>query len=302
MKKFPAVLLAVIGFSLASPVQAQKNYPPKIEGAKEVIYKEIGDTSLKLWIFSPEEEASAPRPAIVFFFGGGWRSGSPTQFVPQSRILADRGMVAIVADYRVASRHGTKAKDCVEDARDAMRYLRKNAAKLGIDPHRLAAGGGSAGGHIAACLGVIEADPESRPDALALFNPACVLAPLDGSPVWPEEKQADLAKRMGVEPEALSPVHHVTSKAPPTIVFHGREDSTVPFSTAEAFAKKMEKAGVACELHGYEGEGHGFFNYGRQPKSGEEPAFDRTVAQTQAFFEELQWIAKQSADSPEKSD
>ena len=279
---------------LASPGHAQKNYPPKIEGATEVAYKEVGDTELKLWVFSPEGEASAPRPAIVFFFGGGWRSGSPTQFVPQSQYLADRGMVAIVADYRVASRHGTQAKDCVEDARDAMRFLRKESERFGIDPNRLAAGGGSAGGHIAACLGVLEADKASRPNALALFNPACVLAPLDGESPWTENRKAELTERMGVDPEALSPAHHVTDKAPPAVIFHGKADSTVPYATAEAFARKMEEAGVACVLHGYEDEGHGFFNAGRKSKSGGRPALELTLEQLDAFLVELGWLEKAS--------
>lgn len=276
--------------SLTSSVFAQRNYPPKIDGATEAVYKEIGDTKLKLWIFSPGEKASSPRPAIVFFFGGGWRSGSPSQFVPQSEYLAKRGMVAVVADYRVASRHGTQAKDCVEDARDAMRFLRKEAGRFGIDPDRLAAGGGSAGGHIAACLGVLEGDAETRPDALALFNPACVLAPLDGQAPWPEDRKAELTERMGVDPEALSPAHHVSEKAPPTVIFHGKSDSTVPYATAEAFTRKMKEAGVPCVLHGYEGEGHGFFNAGRKAKAGSEPALNQTLEQLDAFLVALGWL------------
>lgn len=289
MKLFLLVFFASSLF-FTGLAQAQKNYPPEIEGATQHVYKEASDTKLKLWAFTPEDwKEGDSRPAIVFFFGGGWKAGSPTQFVPQSEYLAQRGMVAFVADYRVASRHGTKAKDCVEDARDAMRYVRAHAKELGVDPNRLAAGGGSAGGHIAACLGVIEADSESKPNAMALFNPACVLAPLDGKNPWKEDRYSEMEKRMGVKPEALSPAHQVSEKAPPCVIFHGKADDKVPYATAEAFTEKMQSVGVTCVLHGYEGEGHGFFNAGRKSESGQ-PALPKTLEQLDAFLVELGWL------------
>lgn len=289
-------LLGIAGWMVltaAGHAQGKRSYPPVIEGTTEHVYKEVGDVTLKLWVFQPEGwKATDTRPAVVFFFGGGWKSGSPLQFVPQSEMLAKRGMVAMVADYRVASRHGVKAKDCVADARDAMRYVRKNAKKLGIDPKRLAAGGGSAGGHIAACLGVIEDDAASKPNAMALFNPACVLAPLDGKNHFGRDRSAEMTERMGVDPKALSPAHHVTAKAPACVIFHGKEDTTVPFSTAAVFAEKMKAAGVNCVLHSYEGEGHGFFNAGRKSQGGKTPAFSKTMEQLDAFLVKLGWLEK----------
>ena len=88
--------------------KANKAYPPTIESSKVETYRKVGDTELKIWIFEPKEKATNPRPAIVFFFGGGWTSGTPAQFVPQCQHLAERGMVAMVADYRVASRNMAK--------------------------------------------------------------------------------------------------------------------------------------------------------------------------------------------------
>ena len=255
MKSLFASLL--LSFALLSGVHAQKFvYPPEIEGASVRVYKNVSDMDLKLWAFNPDGwKADDSRPAIVFFFGGGWRSGSPMQFVAQSKYLAERGMVAIVADYRVASRNGTQAKDCVADARDAMRFVRKNASKLGIDPNRLAAGGGSAGGHLAACLGVIEEDAESKPNLMVLFNPACVLAPVEGKDFGMKDRSAEMKERMGVDPKELSPVHHVSAKAPPCIVFHGKKDTTVLYSTAVLFSEMMNEAGATCQLKGYAGKG-----------------------------------------------
>ncbi|MDF1815826.1 MAG: alpha/beta hydrolase fold domain-containing protein, partial [Verrucomicrobiales bacterium] len=239
-----------------SQSKAQFTYPPQVPGAEEKIYKTVDDVELKMWVLKPDNwSTSDARPAILFFFGGGWKGGSPAQFIPQSQYLAGRGMVAIVVDYRVASRHKTLAKDCVADARDAMRFVRKEAKNMGIDPARIAAGGGSAGGHIAACLGVIDKDPESKPNAMALFNPACVLAPFEGVNYWEKDRSEEMRARMGIDPVALSPVHQVTKTAVPCIIFHGEADSTVPFSTAEIFTTKMKEAGVRCDLMGYPGEG-----------------------------------------------
>ncbi len=160
--KFLSTLIGFVFVTTSLPAQKKPNYPPETEGTTEHVFKTASDTDLKLWRFSPADlKGDEQRPAIVFFFGGGWKGGTPNQFVPHSKHLAEKGIVAFVADYRVSSRNRTKAKDCVEDARDAMRYIRKNAAELGVDPKRLAAGGGSAGGHIAASLGVTAADAES---------------------------------------------------------------------------------------------------------------------------------------------
>jgi len=269
-------------------------YPPVIEGARTEVYKTVGDVKLQLWILNPAgHSASDRRAAIVFFFGGGWTGGNPAQFEQQSRRLAKAGMVAIMADYRVASRHGVKAIDCVRDAKSAIRWVRSNAARLGIDPKRIAAGGGSAGGHLAAATGVIAGLDEagentripSRPDAMVLFNPALVLAPAPGVAA---QMPANLAERTGGDPAAVSPYQHVKKGAPPAIIFHGKADTTVPYVTAEAFATKMVKAGNRCELAGYEGQTHGFFNYGR----GGNEYYEKTMARTEEFLRSLGYLSR----------
>jgi acetyl esterase len=270
---------------------AEESFKP--QGAVVEAYKTVGEAKLNAYIFNPpEHKATDKRPAIVFFFGGGWRSGSPKQFEQQCRYLASRGMVAITADYRVSSRFDVKAKDCVIDAKDAVRWTRENAKRLGIDPERIAAGGGSAGGHIAACTGVVpgfeskDAKVSSVPNALVLFNPALVLAPYEGGSPLPGERAEELKARMGVEPKELSPLHQVKKGAPPTIIFHGKADTTVPYATAEAFAKVMKAAGNECELKGYEGQPHGFFNFGRA----NEVHFKQTLTETDKFLTKLGWL------------
>lgn len=267
--------------------RADRSYPPQMQGCREETYKTIGDVRLRLYVFSPPAPKKAP--AIVFFFGGGWKSGTPQQFEPQCRSLARRGMVAITADYRVESRHGVKPAQCVADARSAVRWVRAHAERLGVDPDRIAAAGGSAGGHLAACTAFIDrfdepgedARTSAVPNALVLFNPALVLAPLDGYNSAGFGARVP-AERLGTKPENISPAHHVTKKAPPTIIFHGREDSTVPFASAEAFASKMKALGNRCELIGYDGQQHGFFNRGEFQT--------QTLAEADRFLVSLGWI------------
>ncbi len=285
-------LLSLVSVSFAAPA-----YPPSFEGARAEVFKTVGDTKLSLWIFEPPASAGSAktnRPAVVFFFGGGWTGGSPGQFEQHCRALAARGMVAITADYRVASRHQVKPTACVADAKSALRYVRAHAARLGVDPKRIAAGGGSAGGHLAAAIATVPGfeDPgedtkiSSLPNALLLFNPALVLAAMDGLDPKGFGTQVP-AERMGTDPKNLSPAHHVKKGTPPTIIFHGKADTTVPYATAETFTRVMQAAGNRCELVGAEGQVHGYFNYGR----GDGTAYKDTLARTDAFLVSLGWLA-----------
>jgi acetyl esterase/lipase len=267
-----------------------------IKGGKEYIYKSVDGIDLKLWVFSPAETKNKTLPAMLFFFGGGWYGGSPMSFVGQSQYLAERGMYGVVADYRVKSRNGVTAKYCVEDARDALRYLKNNAAKMGTDFDRIGVGGGSAGGHLAACLGTLHIDDSTAPNAMALYNPATVLAvlPEDTSPqiILPkvleavnkelESRTGEMRNRLGVSPEMLSPIHHVAKDSPPTLILHGMKDKVVPYITAELFSKKLAMEGVRVELKNFKDAGHGFFN--------REPYRSQTNAELGSFLTSLGWL------------
>jgi acetyl esterase/lipase len=288
--------LALLSLCVALTAGAQEKtakkkaggHPPVIEGTKSETYRKVGDTELKVWIFEPATKATKPLPAIVFFFGGGWVGGSPTQFEPQSRHLAGRGMIAIVADYRVKTRQDAKPADCVSDAKACVRWVRANAAHLGIDPQRIAVAGGSAGGHLAAATATLPGldtalDDKSvscLPDALVLFNPGTVMAPFPGLDLKGFGAGLDKA-RFGCEPTEISPIHHVKKGTPPTIIFHGKADTTVPYATVEKFTEVMKAAGSRCELVGYEGQPHGFFNKAK---------YTETLAATDAFLVSLGYL------------
>ena len=246
-----------------------------------LVYKKAGDRELKLFIEKPSAwKATDQRPGIVFFFGGGWVGGSPTQFLKQSEYLATRGMVGIRVEYRTIPK-GDKGPPvvCCADAKSAMRYVRAHAAQLGIDPHRIAAAGGSAGGHLAAFTGLVEGldDPgddlavSSKPDALVLFNPVFN----NGPGQWGYE-------RVGTRYQEFSPAHHVTKDAPPASVFLGDSDKLIPVSVLRQFENDMKAAGVRCDTHIYPNAAHGFFN--------RDPHFTLTLRESDKFLTSLGWL------------
>ncbi len=278
----------------ASWAAPMRKYPPVMPEARAETYKTIGQTNLQLYIFTPKGPTPTNgRPTIVFFFGGGWTSGSPQQFEKQCQYFASRGMVAITADYRVASRQRAKPAQCVADAKSAIRWVRKNAARLGVDTNRVVAAGGSAGGHLAGCIAVVPGLDEpgedmsvsAVPNAAILFNPALALAPLEGQDSGRLASRLT-AERLGIEPQKISPAHHVKAGAPPIMIFHGKADTTVPFSTAEVFAAMMKAAGNRCELVAFEDQGHGFFNYGR----GDNYLFAQTLKKADQFLASLGYL------------
>lgn len=267
---------------LTAPLFGQPSYPPAFTDARVETYRTIDSTELKLWIFG-ESNPEVPKPAIVFFFGGGWSSGSPAQFEDQARHFAERGMIAITADYRVKSRQGVQVVECVKDAKAAIAWVRENARRLGIDPDKIAASGGSAGGHLAAATGTISGfGSDERPNAMILFNPACTLAPIgDWNP--PASAGAKVGiERLGVGAQVVSPAHHIGEHTPPTLILHGTKDTTVPYASVVAFESVMKKTGRPCKLVGYDGAGHGFFNRGED--------FTKTLAEADAFLVGLGWI------------
>lgn len=233
--------------------------PTTASSQESVLYKKIDTTSLYMDIYLPSYwKADQQYPAIVFFFGGGWVGGSKSQFEPAARYLAERGMVCFLADYRVRNRHGTTPFESLKDARSAMRFVKKNVTRYSLDPDKIVAAGGSAGGHLAAATALIEGYDEEgedisadvKPSALVLFNPV-----IDNGP------GGYGYERIGEAYLSFSPLHNLREGAPPTVLFLGTLDRHIPMVTAEYYKHVMEKVGSRCDLHLYEGQQHGFFNY-----------------------------------------
>lgn len=251
------------------------------------IYKTVGKHELLLFVETPKgHKADAKVPAIVFFHGGGFKSGSEKQFEQHAKYLAERGMVAVRARYRLISQKGVEITDCVEDAFSAMRWVRASAGKLGVDPERIAAGGGFAGGYLSVATLLIEhinakTDPagvSAKPNAMVLFNPGF------GAP----------NKEDGADPRDTDGKgelkQYVKPGLPPMIHFFGTDDPFLP--RARRFIEAYQKAGNRCELLTYEGEGHSFFN--------KDKYYKLTIAETDKFLTGLSWLEK-NAEQPAAS-
>lgn len=251
---------------------------------KTITFKEVEGTNLKLHLFgSIGENKDKDRAVIVFFFGGGWTGGTPKQFYPHCEFLSKKGMLAVSAEYRTQKSHGTTPFECVEDGKSVIRWLRENSDRLGINPKKIIAAGGSAGGHVAACTGIINGfetgnlKVSSKPQALVLFNPVCDTS-LNGYG----------NKKIGSKWKLISPLHNINESTPPTCIFHGTSDTTVPLNNVIEFQKKLLKEKINCELHTYENAKHGFFNYGRDGGK----AYEDTVNKMTKFLIEEGFLTK----------
>ena len=258
--KLTALVLALVA---AAPAHGQQpKGTVKLTDAKVLtadhVYKKTAEGELTLHCFLPADwKPTDKRPVIVFFFGGGWKNGVFTQFVPQAEYFASRGIVAISADYRIESKHKTKPDAAVADAKTAIRWVRANAAKLGIDPDKVIASGGSAGAHLAAATALVEKfdaadDPKAscKPNALVLFNPFLngkgrTIAGSDGSNIA----------------EAISPTLFLKKDAPPCAIFFGTSDAMLDMG--KEYVAKCKELGVKAELYTAAEQPHGFFN--REP-------------------------------------
>ncbi len=225
---------------------------------KKVVYKEIDGFKLSLHFFFPENHKNTDKvPSIVFFHGGGWKGGGVAHFYNQSAYFASRGIVAISVEYRVEKPHGTTPKECVKDGKSAMRFVKKNASQYGIDPNRIIAGGGSAGGHVAAATATVKGFNEVGedtsvscvPKALVLFNP-----------VADNSKEGYGYNRVKEYWKDFSPAHNLSKDVPPTLIMLGTKDTAFKPHLAEQFKQKMEELGNRCDLILYKDQVHAFFN------------------------------------------
>lgn len=248
----------------------------------EVLFKQVDTTKLFLEVYKPDSmESSKKYPAMIFFFGGGWKGGSKAQFEHHANYFSKRGIVCFLADYRIESKHGTTPYECLKDAKSAIRFVRSNAAEFKIDPNKIIASGGSAGGHLAAATSLIDGFNDSiddltvscKPNALVLYNPVIDISP--GG--YGYDRVKDLYKE-------FSPLHNVVQNTPPTIFFLGTKDELIPVETAHYFKRIMEKVGSRCELRLYKNQKHGFFNYHHFKH------YKKTVKETDKFLQSLGYL------------
>jgi acetyl esterase/lipase len=265
---------------------------------KQLVYKKIGDIELRLDIFEPRGRSrKTPLPAIVLFHGGGWFMGSPDAMHPHCRYFARRQMVAISAQYRLHTAGGALPIQCVEDAKSAVRFVRANAASLAVDLNRIAAGGASAGGHLAVCTAMLdgyEAAEEDktiscRPNALVLFCPALNTTPRGVGETILAKYRQQFMWMYREDSVSFSPMHNVKKIAAPVLIIHGTADDVVPFETAENFSFFMKRAGNRCDLVPLEAADHSFAVY---KQDGDNALFEKAMQEADAFLCEQGFLKK----------
>lgn len=257
--------------------------PPGKLGIPQV-YKSRDGRDLSIHILTPQGwSPQDKRPAIVLFHGGGWTKGTPSVLKRQADFCASLGMVAFLVEYRLAPDNTQPPEPCIRDAKSAMRWVRAHAGEWGVDPDRIAAGGGSAGAHLAAATALLPGFDEEdenltispKPQALILFNPVINNGP--GGYAYSRVKDCY---------KDFSPAHNITPGAPPTLIMSGTVDKVVPVSILENYQKAMIKAGNLCELELYEGGDHGFYMTSHHEGKFHAP----TLARMETFFRSLGWL------------
>jgi len=274
-----------------------REVPENVEAINKVIYGKGGGRDLGLVLFLPKDDKPL-HPGIVFIHGGGWTGGLPAHFSRQAAYLAGKGYVGACVEYRLSGE--AKFPAAVEDVKCAVRWMRANAEKYKIDPKRIASVGGSAGGHLASILGVMDkadglegdgghAEYSSKTNAVVAFNGAFDFMMLQAhmqniseqrsQPTAPERFIGGTLKDLPEKFKQASPMTYVDETDAPHLFLHGTADGTVPIRQSVDMMKALEKVGVRAELYAAEGESHGFFNKG--------PQYEKTLKRMEKFLNEV---------------
>jgi acetyl esterase/lipase len=234
-----------------------------------VEYSNVG-AKMEMDIVRPKNQ-TGPAPAVLLIHGGGFRAGKRQSYLQQANRLAERGYVAATASYRLAPRN--QFPSSVEDAKAAVRFLRANAAKYGIDPDRIGAWGGSAGGHLVLMLGLTSDITEfegtgpnrefsSKVQAVInYYGPTdftqSYSKSVDAADVLPLWLGGHLDQNRKIHQKA-SPINWVNPNAAPTLSLHGTKDAYVAYEHSVQLTERLINAGVEAELETFSGAGHGF--------------------------------------------
>ena len=259
--------------------QIMQQLPEGVTFIPDIAYRE-GNEAWKLDLAMPTERGETPRPALVFIHGGGWRGGDKRRggFLRPTISYADRGYVCVTVNYRMLDEAPITA--CVEDVKNAVRWLRAHAEEYNIDPERIGASGNSAGAHLAVMLGVCPPSAGLEGDGpyqeyssmvqavVASATPTDFLSAMSDRQRNRSNAQAARPPRkneLRLESEEVraktSPVTYASADAPPILLVHAISDRTVGVYHSDKLVKALREAGaknVSYILLG-DDSGHGAF-------------------------------------------
>ena len=256
---------AGLGHSLSGLAFAQASGASGVKVEKNIGVGKGGDTELRCDIYRPPA-GTEKRMALVHFHGGGFARGSKDTMGDRVTPITARGYVSIAAQYRLSG--VAKWPSQIEDARTHIRWVHANAGSLGIDPARIGIVGYSAGGHIALFTA---GQPDMALAACVAFYPATEVRNVAQALMPPGSDETAIRD--------ASPLSHIREGYPPTVIFHGLSDVTIPPENSEHLLEQLRAAKIPSELHTFAGVPHAFDSH---------PEFAQSCAVLTDFFLERQ--------------
>jgi acetyl esterase len=272
--------------------QPGDNIDPKAESSFKpsdiITYKTINGRELKAHIFYPADiNDDDTLPALIYFHGGGWNEFDAKEGYELCNYFASIGMIAISFEYRLANFADITPVECITDAKSAVRWTREHAYELYINPDQIIASGGSSGGHLAACTGILEEFDETGEDLAVSSCPnAIILFSSVLNTVGNSYFASLLQNRTAVI--NCSPLDNIRQGLPPTVLFHGTLDRIASYSDAQTFTELMVQNGNQCELYS--------FNTGHDPGITNS---DETREYIRDFLVSLGYLAPDSSNDGE---
>lgn len=266
----PILSVVLLTAAWGVPARARSARQPP-DTLRNLVYGKAGGEALKLDLYLPETGGDPrPKPVIVFVHGGGWRIGGKSEVEPYTALLTTAGYAVASVDYRLSGRH-RRFPTQIFDCKTAVRWVRANAARYGIDPARIGALGYSAGGHLAALLGTsegvkaLEDRSEGSPDASSRVQAICsVSGPVDLT--FPPESLIGKYSIDGLlggtareHPERArsgNPALYATHGDAPALLIYGDKDTLVPPIHARILSEALRKVGVEVQVVVVHGGGH----------------------------------------------
>jgi acetyl esterase/lipase len=263
---------------------------------EKLAYKKTSVGDLQLYIVKPNNLSDGKvRTAIIWIHGGGWISGDPKIFLPNCNYFALKGAVSFSVEYRLCDeKKGITLYDCIDDCRDAVAFIRKNAGFFGINPNKIVVLGDSAGGHLAACLLNIKNNKENDAivNAVVCYNPI-----LDLTTSWKrmtpgynketEEKSMEDWLKTYEKAKELSPFYAIREGNAPILIMHGMSDIVVDTEQSVRYYNKTKEFGNKAELILLPHTNHAFVVIGFNEKP--ENTY-KVLEQTEGFLKRLDFL------------